>query len=302
MSLVSIADLSRPISETYRAREEAEKLKDIFIAWHTRSQFSASKFEVYLDSTGGRSNGIHASESSGCMRPTVYSLRGTDKRAPEIVDPNMIMRFTLGKVIHAYIQHAWSCIAAESEGRITYEAEVPIHPGNSEIAKYWSIYSSCDGVIGLWDDDTQFARIGLEIKTQSDGSYTKMSKPDPKHLDQSTVYMKCLDLPLMWACYYNKSNSDVAISGEPYLFTYKEEIWEALEKRWTEQHQHALDGTLPERKTGMECSWCPYAWICDPEIPQFVLNKIKKQQQGKNNESELTRRYFAIRRRNSSNT
>ncbi len=134
----------------------------------------------------------------------------------------------------------------------------------------WNIHSSCDGIITIHDDDgTPLIRIGLEIKTKSDKMYSKMTRPDSDHMEQTTIYQAVLDLPLMWVLYYNKSDCNYSDSRAPNLFKFNRNLWENdLQMRFVVAHDHAERGEMGPATEGFHCKWCPWAHTCNPKILQ----------------------------------
>lgn len=265
MPLLTIADLDQPQAVLAPYIQQAQLLKSIYIDYVNNSQDDNFKYTVEVFGSKGRADGIHASEAAGCMRPPVYSLMGTERK-PTKIDTNMLMRFNVGKALHAMIQAEWHRIAAKSGGLIRFADEVRLTPELQELAAQWQIHSSCDGEITLCNENLEpQVRIGLEIKTESDGQYEKLKEPRDKHLEQTNIYMAVLDLPLMWTMYYNKSNSSITDSVPPWLFKFNRKMWEEnQEMRFAKMHHLAETSALPDRTEGFECGWCPFAWACDP--------------------------------------
>lgn len=266
MPLLTIADLDQPATVLAPYLLQAQRLKEIYLNHIETSQDDNFSYEVKIFGSKNRSNGIHASESSGCWRPPVYSLMGTARKPPPKSDTNMLMRFGVGHAVHAMLQDAWHRIAAKSNGRILFRDEVAMSPKLQEAAIQWDIHSHCDGEIILCDEDSvPQVRIVLEIKTESDGQYTKLKEPRDKHKEQTNLYMAMLDAPLTWVLYYNKSNSSITDSVPPWLYKFDRKMWEEQqEMRFAKMHHLAETGVLPDRTEGMECGWCPFAWTCQP--------------------------------------
>jgi CRISPR/Cas system-associated exonuclease Cas4 (RecB family) len=238
---------------------------------------------------GGERNreaGIHASEMSKCMLKMVYSIMGVERRPDaDKTDANMKLRFRTGTAVHAMIQTdfermaAWYTAANSPLGwALTFERELKVRADLQEVARTWALSSSCDGAFTFWRWNGQqweaYLRVGVEIKTSSAPSYEDRKKPEPDHLEQTTLYQACLDLPLMWVLYYNKSNSNFTTPYAPWLFKFDEQRWKQdLEVRFAKAHQHAASRQLPDRTEGKHCSWCPFAYACQPKVlnkPSFV--------------------------------
>lgn len=269
--LTSIADLAAnppEVNKEFVAR--AMKLSSWYDLWK-QQDMGGYTYTVEVTANKERSGGIHASEISNCPRKAVYTMIGTEARAGE-KNVNMQRRFNLGHAVHAMTQKEFALMCGwmnQGQTMITFEDEVSIHPRLQEVAAQWDLHSSCDGVFTFWHAGTPYLRVGLEIKTKSAGEYEKMTAPELMHFEQTCTYMAALDLPLMWLLYYNKSNSNYTNSEPPYLFKFDGHLWNTkLKPRFDSFHQHAQQGTLPERVEGFYCGWCPYTWTCQPPSAQ----------------------------------
>lgn len=212
-----------------------------------------------------RANGVHASEISGCLRRVVYSIAATEKKNdPERVNTNMRRRFQQGTLLHSLAQDDFDRMCWMSDGTVEFQSEVEITPELNELTKKYEIYSHSDGEFLFFSNHTPYLRVGLEIKSMSDKEFAKLRKPLDYHLEQAHVYMKVLDLPLMWFFYYNKSNSNWTSPKAPYLVAFDHKLWNRLENKMQQAHSLAATGTLPDRSEGMPCGWCPYSWTCMP--------------------------------------
>jgi len=221
---------------------------------------------VHIHGESTREAGVHASEVSGCLRRLVYGIQGTQRRVkPEDVNINMRRRFQLGHMLHALTQDDFDLMCMQSDGRLVFSDEVNIHPGMGGVAETWKIHSHCDGIFTFLNEQyNPYLRVGLEIKTMSADMFDKATKPLDYHLDQVCIYMKALELPLMWMFYYNKSNSNWTKPMAPYLITFDHKLWGRLEQRMMHAYTVSGSGQLPERQEGMPCTWCPFAWTCEP--------------------------------------
>ncbi len=228
-----------------------------------------------------RKPGIHASEISGCARRLVYGI-GTERRPDTAsTDVNMRMRFRLGTAVHAMLQDELGRMCAQGPfigpGNLQYIAtftpEAKILPSLAGPAADHGVDSSTDGIFVIyvavnepephWEPILRFI---LEIKTASKDEYEKMKKPDDKHVEQAHLYMGCLDVPVTWMLYYNKSNSNFTKPAPPYLFRFNEKLWSDLEMRFLRSNHMAATNHLPERTEGIHCRWCPFSYTCQPSI------------------------------------
>jgi CRISPR/Cas system-associated exonuclease Cas4 (RecB family) len=267
--LLSIADLNQPQQDLAPYIELATSLSQMYFDHIARDQDEGYSYTVEVSGGKGRAAGIHASEISKCLKLVVYSINGTERRADsDTADVNMLMRFRLGTAIHAMMQNDWYRIATKSSGRIHFQAETPIHPGIGGPAQAWNIHSACDGIVTFLDEAGHpILRVGIEIKSMSDGQFDKVRQPQSDHKEQTTLYMATLNLPLMWVIYYNKSNSTITTSFPPFVFQFDKKLWEhQLEMRFAKAHHYAEKGALPPGTEGQQCSWCPFSYTCKPTI------------------------------------
>lgn len=273
MPLLTIADLDQPQEVLAPLIKKAQTLSGIYMEF-VKDDSESFQYGVFDGGDEERAYGIHASEISNCMRVSVYSLMHT----PKVHNPNarnMKMRFRIGTAVHALIQSEWKRIGIRSKGRIHVEIEAEVAPELQEVAAEWDLHSHCDMVLTLFEDDRPIVRVGTEIKTKSGPSYDLLKKPESAHLEQTTVYMAALDLPLMWTLYYNKSNSSITTSYPPYLFRFNAGLWERLQMRFAKMHYLAQHKRIPEREEGFHCTWCPYWKTCKPK----TLERKKKRNQ-----------------------
>jgi CRISPR/Cas system-associated exonuclease Cas4 (RecB family) len=283
MPLLTIADLNQPREALHPYIQRAQALTDMYYRHIAEEQNDTFEYSVQIFGTSGRSRGIHASEISKCMRQIVYCIMGVERQPPiQGADVNMLMRFRLGTAIHAMIQNDWHRIAAKSGGLLHFQDEVRVNPDIGGLAQLWNIYSSCDGIFTLCDQVGQpEVRVGLEIKSISDDGFNKLKSPQADHLEQTTVYMATLNLPLMWIIYYNKSNSNFTSSYSPWLYIFDSEKWSNdLEIRFARCTHMAQVGELPDRTEGMHCKWCSFSYTCGPKTLQLRTASSPRLSQG----------------------
>lgn len=237
------------------------------------------RFEAGWHGAKARAAGIHASEMSGeCRRQVWYSLMGEQREDKEL-DPFWKKRFRIGHMYHAMMQEDWRRLCAKSNGRLTFESEVRIAPELQEIAAQYDIQSSSDGVICFheYEGGPAVLRVGLEIKTESPDQFKDLKEPKLMHLRQTCVYMKCLDLPMMYTQYVNKGNQNIVPSKPPFVFSFDFDLWNQLEAETNDVIGFAIRNEEPPRKESMGCEFCGYSWVCQPE----VLKKKARREAGK---------------------
>lgn len=278
MQLLTNADLNRPEEELAPLIEQAQRLAELWIEF-IKQDGEYYEYTVIDHGERSRTGGIHASEMSKCALKVHYSITNTERKVlPGSVDPNMKMRMRLGTAIHAMVQTDFDRMAKWYTANnsylgmaMTFESELKVGAALQEVAAAWELSSSCDGAFTFWRWDGQrwvpYLRVGLEIKSSSDGQFTSRKKPDFDHAEQTCLYQACLDLPLMWVLYYNKNNCNFTTPYAPWLFKFDRQKWERdLEMRFAKAHHHAETGQQPEKTEGMHCQWCAFAWTCKPKV------------------------------------
>lgn len=260
--LTTIADLDQPAEIKKPFIDRAMELGKFYTAWKAQDT-GGYEYKVSIPGSQQRAPGIHASELS-CQLRLVYSLTGMERRPQNEV--NMQMRFNLGHGVHAMLQHELKMMChGWLKGAITFQDEVDINPSMGGVAEQYTVYSSADGVFSFVHEGWPYLRVGLEIKTESGPQYEKLLRPRDYHNEQTCLYMKVLDLPLMWTLYYNKSNSNLVPSSPPWLFQFDHHLWATkVEPKIAGAHQFVREGRLPPRTEGFYCTWCPFAWTCKP--------------------------------------
>lgn len=285
MQLLTLDDLNRPQSDIEPLIKEAQQLAN---RWQQFIKYETTSYTVEVTDHGERQRapGIHGSELSGCFRKLVYGAAGSERKTQgHEVDVNMKMRMRLGTFVHSLVQGEMHRMAAATNGTLYFQDELKIAPNLQDVALRWDIHSHCDGVFTFCRYSHEYAqwyaymRVGLEIKTASDKEFEKLKEPKEDHKDQTCVYQKCLDVPLMWTLYYNKSNSNFTQSLAPHLFRFDAKRWSGLEARMSNAREHVRLQQLPEREEGMHCGWCPFAWHCTPD---YLRKKNLKKGNGLN--------------------
>lgn len=271
--LTTIDDLKQPQEVKQHFISQAMQLSRYFVAWKAQDD-GGYEFTVKIGGARHRAPGIHASEISKCRRLMVYSIQGVERRPPsqEDADVNMQMRFDIGHAVHAMLQQQMKLMCEwinQGTKKITFEDEVAVHPDLQETSAEWELHSHCDGVFTFWYEAqpqlfVPYLRVGLEIKTRSDGQFEKTNRPDQDHYEQTCLYMAALDLPLMWTLYYNKSNSNFTNTDPPFLYQFDSTLWDKLETTFARSQVQAEQGALPTRQEGRHCRWCPFGWTCQP--------------------------------------
>jgi CRISPR/Cas system-associated exonuclease Cas4 (RecB family) len=276
MKLVTLNDLDQPEENYSPLIAQAQRLAELWTEF-VKQDGEYHEYTVVDHGERQRSPGIHASEMSKCLRMVVYSIMATERRVQAgTVSANLKMRFRTGTALHALLQSdfrrmaAWYTKLYSAQGyALSFEPEVSVKSRDAAVA--WSLSSTCDGAFTFWrwtgGEWEAYLRVGVEIKTSSDGEFQRRKAPEPDHLEQTTLYQACLDLPLMWVLYYNKNNSNFTTPYSPWLFKFDKALWQReLEMRFAKAHHHAELKVLPDRTESSNCGFCPFAWTCQPNI------------------------------------
>jgi CRISPR/Cas system-associated exonuclease Cas4 (RecB family) len=235
-----------------------------------QARMISSLYEDYLEEQKGdahlREPGIHASEISGCDRRIVYSLMETAR--VESTTNEWKKRLKVGKALHSMLQSEFSEMSQASKLSIEFKEEAKISPYLGQpFATKWNIYSSCDGIFTLRNSEGPFAKVGVEIKSASPDSFSKLREPWPEHIVQAHVYMACLDIPMMWFLYWNKGNQNYTPSDNPNFFiSYNKKVVDILEARFEKCHVAAMLKELPDKQESTKCEFCPFSHVCQPTI------------------------------------
>ena len=254
MPLTKIADLLNEPSDLIQRLVQARQL--------------ANGYDAFIANSRGdghaRLPGIHASEVSGCERKIVYSLLATPRK--DSISKNWRQRFQMGHAIHGMLQRDFHQMAKKSGGLIAFEDEVLIAPAIQQVASQWFINSSCDGVFTFFDEPggPPVLRIALEIKSEAPDGYDKLKAPKPEHIEQGHIYMKALDVPLIWYLYMNKANQNNTDTSGPFLVTFDPAIWDKLEAKFQRCFDLADKEEIPPREESMICQFCAFSYCCQP--------------------------------------
>lgn len=256
MRLTSIADLKVPGSQALeQLAYTLTKLYDDFL-------------DDFPENGPEREAGIHATELNTCLRQVVYTIFNTPKQAK--IDAMWRKKFEVGHAIHNMIQSHFKMMADASNGRMTFDSEVRCQ--ETPLGRELCLCSSCDGIFTFWENGSPILRVSLEIKSKSPEEYKKLKKPEQKHVEQSHLYMACLDVPLTWVLYWDKGSEHYTPSLSPYLIRFDPSIWARLLDRAHTALDFANDGKLPDPEPCFECKWCPYAYTCNP--PNVRHNRV----------------------------
>lgn len=217
-----------------------------------------------------RPHGIHASELSSCLRKAQYTYLNAEKRFINTAYWSRILR--IGEVVHNVLQeeftHAFG--PKNSKNSVTAETEVNINHNTSEIAKKYNIHGHADVVLTVRDSTypNRSFKVLVEIKSASQKTFENMKSPKKEHIEQATLYMKCLDIPVGWILYWNKGDQVLSEPVRPFIFTFKQSVWNQTEQNIIEiiNKSNLQPIEFLKREEGMHCKFCSYAHLCKPNI------------------------------------
>jgi len=212
--------------------------------------FSASD----IGSTTGHS--LCGKYPMGCGRMLYYRYIGEEP--VQRTKPRNRRIFDTGTQIHIQLQAYLNEIARRSNEEYDFNDEVGISPKTSQEANRLEIVSTTDGIFEIKLGNQ--IRFGLEIKSIKTELFDKLNGPKPEHIVQSTLYMACLDLPLMNILYYNKNTSSIL----EFPLVFDPEIWKAISKKILFVRMAAIENSPPPRECSMFCYECRYFHICKP--------------------------------------
>lgn len=197
-------------------------------------------FKLYLDLIGAKSRPKHGSHLQ-CI-------------------------FDLGTAVHEMMQYYLASHAMYHDWE--YMDEVAFEPENSSEAKRLKVCGSADGlatrVVTVGPKRLKM-KIVFEFKTISKAGFEKLgSKPQTPHIQQTHMYMRCLDAPVTVVIYINKNDSNMV--AFPYLFDVR--TWKPLEERLVRIAEMADNLEDPIKAVGYDCMECGYLEDCNPPLKQ----------------------------------
>lgn len=194
----------------------------------------------------------------GCARLLYYRYCGETPH--DRIDPRLRRIFDTGHKIHDQLQGYLRKIALASDGAEVFVDEATFNESNSEIAAEYEIESTTDGIYQVSVKKPKDLRFGIEIKSMKAELFKDLNGPLQDNVVQSTIYMACLDLPVMVILYYNKNDSSMA----EFVEVFDEDIWMAVVDKINLVRLHAVNEDPPPREDGYHCRTCRYAHVCKP--------------------------------------
>lgn len=194
-------------------------------------------------------NEFSASQSSyNCMRLIFYNMT-----CPRVTShPDAIGTFAGGDVVHDIIEDAF--IKVGGKAKIRYNKE---YLGGK--------------IILSGEPDITFDDATIEVKSVSvfawkyvDGGKDFKSgevivgTPKPSHIVQLNTYLDLLSHNYGILLYVNKENYKI----KPFIVKRNEVLLTQTVGKCVMVHNRILDGILPEKVKGTECSWCSYSDLC----------------------------------------
>jgi hypothetical protein len=205
-----------------------------------------------------RKAGIHPSAlHSVCLLKIYYEAIGVEQEVAH--EARELLIFDIGTACHGMLQH----FGAHGVWGSSYVPEVPIE--ETPVAKELGIVGHADADNILVIDEIPGApifEVGIvhEYKTINSKGFDNLhGKPKPQHIQQATIYSKCLNRPIVDFLYLNKDNSNIQDFPVPFM----PHIWEEMEKRAITVRDAVASGTPPHGNTGYHCGQCGYIYQCE---------------------------------------
>lgn len=260
MRLKSIRDLSDAdpgdVKKALRAIQLIPKidamLEDQNLDEHPKELFCFSASDI--GTKGGYS--LCGKFPMGCSRVLYYRYTGVEPL--DHIPPRNRRIFDTGHKVHDQLQGYMARIVADLKTE-DFTAEASFDQNSSELANQYEIVSTTDGIWVINLPELKL-RFGVEIKSMKSELFMKLSAPSMENVVQSTIYMACLDLPLMVILYYNKNDSNML----EFPLAFDPKIWEAVTKKIDFVREHAVNEEPPPREDGYHCKTCRYQHVCKP--------------------------------------
>ncbi len=206
---------------------------------------------------------FHPSSLGGCLRRLWYAFMYTEPQ--HRIPLKLRYCFEHGHSVHDWMQSQLIAALGQIEG-LDIHCEISIRDDRWVLPDSYAfknnLAGSADGLI-IINEDGQEKRLIYELKTASVSVWDKLTKPNPKHIEQASVYAECLGAEDILFQYYNK-NTDLS------KFFYVKKDPERLENISNTLQSIiglATTGEAPIKKYNKwECSTCPYYYTCRPEM------------------------------------
>ena len=208
---------------------------------------------------------FHPSAIGNCTKKLWYAFASHEPR--HNIPTKLRYTFGHGHAVHDWMQREFEdilCGLVDDDWTFTFDAEISIRDplyANS-FAEDMHLAGRTDGLITCTHQDGRVYRVIYELKTASDSSFSRISKPQEAHVRQASIYAHCFDADVIVFQYYNK-NSDISKffyvpKNETALNDVKEQLGKVLD--------HMSAGTTPDTTSNRwECRTCPYYHDCRPE-------------------------------------
>ena len=251
MAILTIADLQKATNKAVLEAKRMVTIKDDLYTYMKWLEESKTRIDIRFKLGGThRSLGVHPSSvcKMNCQLRVLWEATGArENRKP--FDFDMQDTFDIGTAKHVMLQTMLHDMFEDQ-----FESEVAL-----EIPEL-RIKGHADGVFTF--DDVRFL---LEIKTIKEGSQQYGIEKAQKgaltdHINQSTIYMKALDLPFALVFYWCKNNS---LKVEQ-IVPFDPMVWEKL-KAWVEPVVAAADAgeDVMPAYPGFHCKFCGFEYGCD---------------------------------------
>lgn len=194
-----------------------------------------------------RSRGVfHPSELDGCKRYLALDYIKVPMN-PQAHDARIHRIFENGSGVHERIQKYLRQLCDDAGMDAWFRDELPISHPDLELD------GSTDGV--LYFKGYYYA---IEIKSINNDGFSKLRKPDPKHVKQINRYMGALGIWKGIIIYENKNNQD----WKEFVVTFNHALWGETVQIIDHVKSHVLNGTLPPQELSASCKSCKFKKLC----------------------------------------
>jgi hypothetical protein len=196
----------------------------------------------------------------GCDRQNVFRLLRAPK-SPERIDNRIQRILDNGTAVHSVVQ---GYLARHHDWWFAPEAKV-LQEVDGTLIK-----GSCDGILIRRSDGYRF---GIEVKTINHESWLKLTRPDPKHVFQASIYAVMNKVWWITIYYWDKDKQN----HKEYPVSYDSSRWQEIKDRvkylrgladasvgnkplhWP----NATSASLPVfDKKQCDPNWCDYSEFC----------------------------------------
>lgn len=199
---------------------------------------------------------FHPSAIGKCTRKLWYAYCTQEPK--HNISVKLRCTFDHGHAVHDWMQSVFHEIFDQTDTVFMTELSIRDQEYANTFALDNNIAGRTDGLIILPNGK----RMIYELKTASDSSWSRTTKPQEAHVKQASIYAECFGADTIVFQYYNK-NSDV----NKFFYVPKDVNAVSRAKEQIDSVFEHLDaGKEPKKQyNSWECGSCPYYSECRPE-------------------------------------